>query len=315
MAADWPGATKATEALARMLDRYDLLPGRFELAGDEAGKEADIESPDDLRELFHESGLLVSGGRPVLVYIRDHIVMTPDPLTPEECRKVHFTACQALHRMDAAGRFERYRRTMSESNIYVIDVSSGRGVVSEVWTRLYPCQYCLGNARYLGFSYTMSKQERRRIVEVFDARVIMEILRRHLRRFSKRDVVDPYRLLARIARDLLERMRNLRSAGLSTNYPKNWSSISKNYREAVKHICECCRVSLKESEMQRLLHVHHVNGDKSNNTASNLQALCVLCHRARDLHLPVSERVVECVRRARRVQRRSGTPIQDCGCD
>ena len=315
MAADWPGATKATEALARMLDRFGLLPGRFELAGDEAGREADIESPDDLRELFHQSGLLVSGGRPVLVYIRDHIVMTPNPLTPEACRKVHFTACQALHRMDAAGRFERYRRTMSESNIYVIDVSSGRGVVSEVRTRLYPCQYCLGNARYMGFFYTMSKQERRRIVEAFDARVIMEILRRHLRRFSERDVVDPYRLLAWIARDMFERMGNLRWAGLSTNRPENWPAISKNRRETANWTCECCQVSLKENEMRRMLHVHHVNGDKSDNTASNLQALCVLCHRARDLHLGVSERVIECVRRARTEQRRSGTPIRDCGCD
>lgn len=314
MATDWPGATKATEALARMLDRFDLLPGRFELAGDESGKEADIENPDDLRELFHESGLLVSGGRPVLVYIRDHIVMTPDPLTPEACRKVHFTACQALHRMDAAGRFERYRRTMSESNTYVIDVSSRRGVVSEVRTRLYPCQYCLGNARYLGFSYTMSKQEKRRIVEAFDARVIMEILRRHLRRFSKRDVVDPYRRLARIARDMLERMRNLRFAGLSTNYPKNWRPTSKNYREAVMWICECCRVSLEESEMKRLLHVHHVSGDKANTSTSNLQALCVLCHKAKDPHLGVPEGDRDSVRLARREQRRSGSRIRNC-CD
>ena len=284
MAADWPGATKATEALARMLDRFGLLPGRFELAGDEAGREADIESPDDLRELFHESGLLVSGGRPVLVYIRDHIVMTPDPLTPEECRKVHFTVCRTLQRMAEKGRFERYRRTMSESNIYVIDVSSSRGRVSEVRMGLHPCKNCLDNARYAGYSHGMMGHEKRRIVEAFDARVIMEGMRRHLRRFSKRDAAEPFGRLVRVLRELMDRAVSLDGAGSPSDYRESFRKTAKWYKDKMGWICEDCGVSLDADGLRSLLHVHHRNGVKNDDTEKNLQALCVLCHQKRHPH-------------------------------
>lgn len=284
MAADWPGATKATDALARMLDRFDLLPGRFELAGDETGKEADIENPDDLRELFHESGLLVSAGRPVLVYIRDHIVMTPDPLTPEECRKVHFTVCRTLQRMADKGHFERYRRTMSESNIYVIDVSSSRGRVSEVRMRLDPCKNCLDNVRYAGYSHGMRRHEKQRIVKAFDARVIMEAMRRHLRRFSKRDAAEPFGRLARVLRELMDRAVSLDPAGSPSGYRRSFQKTAQSYKDKMRWICEDCGVSLYADELRYLLHVHHRNGVKYDDTESNLQALCVLCHQKRHQH-------------------------------
>ena len=46
--------------------------------------------------------------------------------------------------------------------------------------------------------------------------------------------------------------------------------------------CKSCRVDL--SEQKRLLHVHHLNGEKSDNSAGNLIVLCADCHRKEPHH-------------------------------
>jgi predicted HNH restriction endonuclease len=43
-----------------------------------------------------------------------------------------------------------------------------------------------------------------------------------------------------------------------------------------KHVCERCEF-IPEARCQ--LDVHHIDNDKTNNTADNLQTLCANCHR------------------------------------
>ncbi len=75
----------------------------------------------------------------------------------------------------------------------------------------------------------------------------------------------------------------MRKAGeFDGGYTADWSAISDRYRRSRSFVCELCEVDLKEEP--GLLHVHHVNGVKTDNRWSNLRALCVECHRKQPGH-------------------------------
>jgi len=70
-------------------------------------------------------------------------------------------------------------------------------------------------------------------------------------------------------------------------YPKDWKEISKRYRENVGYQCEdfnCSHSDLSEPELRKYLDCHHKDRDKSNISAANLIALCVLCHSRQPQH-------------------------------
>lgn len=66
-------------------------------------------------------------------------------------------------------------------------------------------------------------------------------------------------------------------------YAKDWEYVSWEYRKSQDFTCESCGVCLDEHK--GLLHVHHMDGTRTNNEPHNLMALCVLCHGARHVHL------------------------------
>ncbi len=61
-------------------------------------------------------------------------------------------------------------------------------------------------------------------------------------------------------------------------YTRDWSSVSKKYKESRGWRCENCYVNLSSKHHRRLLHVHHRDNDPQNNSSWNLVALCVVCH-------------------------------------
>ena len=61
-------------------------------------------------------------------------------------------------------------------------------------------------------------------------------------------------------------------------YTKDWPKISKAYRELKNYTCENCRVQILNGFDLQYLHVHHIDGNKENNSKQNLRCLCVKCH-------------------------------------
>lgn len=223
---------------------------------------ADLTSVAQVERLFDRSGLLIHRNRPVFVYIRDHTVSRGVIKFPEGGRKIHFAVCSTLQDMQETGRFQRYRMTENDDNLYLVDVKEGNRD-EEKNVRLFPCQNCLAQLRYRCFDSSSPRDIKSKIVEEFDAREAFDFLYQHFDIFRQQMVGRP-------------------PATFPTGYSRGWNRISRDIRESCSFTCQGCGVKLKRSS--RLLDVHHKDGDKRNNRDDNLVCLCKLCHASQPAH-------------------------------
>lgn len=61
-------------------------------------------------------------------------------------------------------------------------------------------------------------------------------------------------------------------------YLWKWHKISEAYRTKKNYTCEVCGTSPKTNFDRQYIHVHHKDGNKTNNKESNLECVCILCH-------------------------------------
>lgn len=59
-------------------------------------------------------------------------------------------------------------------------------------------------------------------------------------------------------------------------YSSDWPQISRRFKEVRNWTCEKCYQNLNQA--RKLLHAHHRDRNKANNSVFNLQALCIRCH-------------------------------------
>lgn len=212
-----------------------------------------------LDELESVSGLLAYEGRQILLYIPDQGQNIDQVLAGDldSGKKFHVAHCTTLDSMKRSGRFERYIATIDVSGQFELtgtDINmrekSGTG-------RLYVCQNCLN---MLNYKQAKVNRSAKKIREHFDLGEFFETYSSCFKHLPTRTKVDP---------------------GSST-YTANWKEISDNLRRSVHWCCEECGIEL--SSNKHLLHVHHVDGVKGNNSRSNLRALCKACHRQQPLH-------------------------------
>ncbi|MGL6176996.1 MAG: HNH endonuclease, partial [Vibrionaceae bacterium] len=76
-----------------------------------------------------------------------------------------------------------------------------------------------------------------------------------------------------------------RSAATPGSYTADWPAISAQLRSKLNYTCEQCGVCLVTEK--RLLHTHHINGNRTDNSAENLRALCADCHKKQPHHAHV----------------------------
>ena len=65
-------------------------------------------------------------------------------------------------------------------------------------------------------------------------------------------------------------------------YSKGQEKLSRKFREKMNYQCDICNLTPNKTIDRRYWHLHHKNGDKTNNNENNLQCLCILCHSHQD---------------------------------
>lgn len=61
-------------------------------------------------------------------------------------------------------------------------------------------------------------------------------------------------------------------------YTLDFTIVSRKIRKERGYICEKCDLDLSHGYDRQYLHVHHRNGNKTNNDSTNLECLCIGCH-------------------------------------
>lgn len=241
-------------------------------------------SPEELEII---DGLLAYKGRHVILYIRDHGRRISEALQdPASGRKFHLAECITLEQMRADGRFARYvvtRGLSGDFEISGVDPLTRSEVTGSA--RLQVCINCLKHLNYKS-SLVGSQGQRREARNNFELVEFFEI-------YSTRFKYLPSGLAG--------------EKGASV-YSNDWPELSQRLRAEAAYTCEQCAVCLDEHKA--LLHVHHINGVKSDNGRANLQVLCKDCHRKQPQHQHIFMKTAEMslilrLRRSQRLIRRS----------
>lgn len=218
------------------------------------GKEVQLEDLDVV------NGLLSVEGRQVLLFIPDqHAPVDVVQASPERGKRFHVADCKTLEDMRSRGRFQRYVATNKLDGVFSITGEDSSGRYQEVESELRVCMNCLEAVNYRDYAYKAQGARRKEwagfeIAEFFNT-------------FS-----TSFRYLPR---DIAPRP----GSGM---YTEDWAQISAGIRARCGFRCDDCGLDL--SAHRNLLHVHHINGVKSDNSAVNLRPLCADCHRKQPFH-------------------------------
>ncbi len=134
--------------------------------------------------------------------------------------------------------------------------------------RLFPCQNCLDELNYKGFAYRANgvRTPKADLLNQVDKFVLKDFLEENGGNLSVMKHL-PKTTTESVSPELYE-------------YTKDFAEISNRLRDSVGWKCSKCGIDM--TSMKQGLHVHHRDRKKNNNTPSNLQVLCALCHRGID---------------------------------
>lgn len=207
-----------------------------------------------LEEIKTQSdGTLEYRGRKVVVYIRDQISYYTHSINDSSSSgyKFHLAWCVKLGEMKRTGRYNsRYVVSRRTDGKFMVNRLMGSQVIErDRELEMKVCRYCLRRINYME-----SLDDRERVYREFSVKEY----------FAKYDTQIS---------NLPPHTEN--TAPLNV-YPINFNELSQKLKEFKGWICEECRRNF--AEKTELLHTHHINGDKSNNTLENLRVLCKDCH-------------------------------------
>ena len=241
----------------------------------------------------YPAGLAAIGNTQVTLHILQAIIKKESFLNETEQipfsskPKVHVSDCKTLNEMKERGRYNRYIATQRQTNGYTLqptDLITKDLLVKSIGVdeqtlgmktalsffnqkqdygkmklELQICKNCLTFLNYQDYD-NVSQSEKKLIYNNFDLNEFLENFQyifRCLPLYKEKDYPE-------------------------AEYTNDWARISNEIRRKANWICSCCKVNLKYNK--GFLHVHHKDGIRGNNKPSNLEVLCMLCHREKPFH-------------------------------
>jgi len=192
-------------------------------------------------------GLLEYKGRKVVAYIRDQ-KRGIDHYNKTSNYKYHLCDCSTMKSMRRAGRSRRYLATKRCDGYFEAYDLSGYGS-QKLTVKMELCYNC--------------KME-------------LSVRRLHFTPFSLEQYFIKYDSY------IPKEIRRIETVTKTQTYQPNQADLSREYRKSANFKCQSCIVDC--SQDHALLHLHHKDGDPSNNKRDNLNILCVDCHSKQPMH-------------------------------
>jgi len=198
-------------------------------------------------------GTLAYKNNRVLLYIRDVPIYGRQEWEP----RYHLFNCAKLVEMSRNGRSDRYVVSARADGLFKINSIRETNKITED-RRLCVCQKCLDGLSLNGFSFqTMKKRQRKQIVAEFVPGDFFKLYTSSLHTIKPKYDSDTAPV---------------------NEYPADFGELSERLRRESGWKCQNCHRILSDPRLRQFLHVHHVNGVRSNNTRQNLKILCIACH-------------------------------------
>ena len=196
---------------------------------------------------YDENGLLNLEGIKVVAYIRDQ-PRGIDYYNKYSTYRYHLCNCRTLQHMRRIGRENRYLTTKRKDGLFEVHDTSDY-LSRKIELKLDLCKNCIDELKGRGLW-----------IEPFSLNEY----------FNKNDSQVP------------QTIRRIETVTEVQNYTPNQDDLSREYRKAANFICQKCGVDC--SKVPSYLHLHHRDGDRSNNDHSNLSILCIECHSREPMH-------------------------------
>ena len=195
----------------------------------------------EISDLTPDEPIYTPNGEVLFLYIPDHsyLLTRGEQNTPENRNKVHLFYCQTLRDMESRGRKDRYVATNDHSDGFEVKYTNS----NKAKVHLNVCQHChkLLHSKIYG-SYSQ-----------FDfGKFVMY-----------HNYCPPF-------------FNNVPKTVYDVDYPPYWPQLSYKIRKERGWRCEECGRYFLHNKKD--LHLHHINGVKSDCSRSNLRALCKKCH-------------------------------------
>lgn len=173
-----------------------------------------------------------------------------DIINKSSTYRFHLCNCHTIQEMIRSGRGNRYVATSRDDGLFIVTPQGwGYGQPREYEIRLELCNNCKKILLSKGMYSTP---------------------------FSLKTFYKNYQAT------LPATFKRPEQVKVTTQYAPNQHEISYAYRKQANFICQICGVDC--SSNIECLHLHHKDGDGTNNRPENLMVLCIICHSKQPHH-------------------------------
>lgn len=214
---------------------------------------------DEIRVL--DDGTLAYKDSRVILHIRDvSNYRRGDSDQIEDLPRFHVSYCDTLEYMFSINRDKRYVGATREDGSFEIKIIT-KGKEKSRNEKLIICQNYL---KKLGWEGCLKRSSQKKMDSLVSG-------------FTLQDFFKKYNKTL-----ITETPTHTSDTAPINDYSRDWDEVSKRKKVECGYRCEQCGLDL--SSHQKFLQCHHKNGQKNDNSLSNLIVLCLGCHVKEPMH-------------------------------